>query len=582
MDAPARRVSIAVGMITAPFFWDRRGQVRSTMMQYPPVLAGRMAFRFVIGNYMPSLQLDTAAVRSKVAALDQEITQHADIVRVDSIDGPNLDNACSCVEKQAAWVQFALRAWPEAGFIAKTEDDTYVQLQVLEGELMALREHRNVLYGYHTLSLMPIRPTPRPEAKPETACVSRAQSCRKSIAAKAAASAAAPPRPGTAPGLRRQRLSFNAMNSVTQSAGCFLGDMEDKLLVDAESGVLQVCMVYAYAWCMHMHGACICMVHARHVLQVYALHLHACPRPHTRSRLPQVWPTLLRSCEQDPTNMTLAPFPTGPLAVWGADLARTMFVDCAYLQTYLRDGRQANRQGGCDRTRSRRPGLVGRSFASLLCDTVIGHWVAMCTANATIAHMTRTKSHHYHHRAGGLGWAAPHALSVAVHNLKSYGRTKRSGPNSTHGGEWNHVHSLVAPTTASAFPSFLWRFENARSFDARLTTRAPLLVPLNLRVMEWHMMLCAMSQLPLRAAIATRAERMSEVARGVVRPVAKSERRGNASDAAFIGGNPISWAWSGCNPSRFRDRLCGEHARNGRPEPPKWLIGQGWPGRGAT
>ena len=324
------------------------------------------------------------------------------------------------------------------------------------------------------------------------------------------------------------------------------------------------------------------MVHARHVLQVYALHLHACPRPHTRSRLPQVWPTLLRSCEQDPTNMTLAPFPTGPLAVWGADLARTMFVDCAYLQTYLRDGRQANRQGGCDRTRSRRPGLVGRSFASLLCDTVIGHWVAMCTANATIAHMTRTKSHHYHHRAGGLGWAAPHALSVAVHNLKSYGRTKRSGPNSTHGGEWNHVHSLVAPTTASAFPSFLWRFENARSFDARLTTRAPLLVPLNLRVMEWHMMLCAMSQLPLRAAIATRAERMSEVARGVVRPVAKSERRGNASDAAFIGGNPISWAWSGCNPSRFRDRLCGEHARNGRPGPPKWLIGQGWPGRGAT
>ena len=112
-----------------------------------------------------------------------------------------------------------------------------------------------------------------------------------------------------------------------------------------------------------------------------------------------------------------APFPTGPLAVWGADLARTMFVDCAYLQTYLRDGRQANRQGGCDRTRSRRPGLTGRSFASVLCDTVIGHWVAMCTANATIAHMTRTKSHHYHYRAGGLGWAAPHALSVAVHNL---------------------------------------------------------------------------------------------------------------------------------------------------------------------
>lgn len=96
-------VSIAVGMITAPFFWDRRGQVRSTMMQYPPVLAGRMAFRFVVGNYMPSLQWD-ATVRSKVAALEEEIKEHADIVRVDGIDGPNLDNGCSCIEKQAAWV----------------------------------------------------------------------------------------------------------------------------------------------------------------------------------------------------------------------------------------------------------------------------------------------------------------------------------------------------------------------------------------------------------------------------------------------------------------------------------------------
>ena len=147
MGAAARRVSIAVGMITAPFFWDRRGQVRSTMMQYPPVLAGRMAFRFVVGNYMPSLQWD-AAVRSKVAALDEEIKEHADIVRVDGIDGPNLDNGCSCIEKQAAWVQFALRAWPYAAFIAKTEDDTYVQLHVLEGELMALREHRNVRHGH--------------------------------------------------------------------------------------------------------------------------------------------------------------------------------------------------------------------------------------------------------------------------------------------------------------------------------------------------------------------------------------------------------------------------------------------------
>ena len=62
----------------------------------------------------------------------------------------------------------------------------------------------------------------------------------------------------------------------------------------------------------------------------------------------------------------------------------------------------------------------------------------------------------------------------------------------------------------------------------------------------------------------TRAERMSEAAHGVARPVSKSERKGNASDAVFIGGNPISWAWSGCNPSRFRDRPSWP------PDPTRW------------
>ena len=35
----------------------------------------------------------------------------------------------------------------------------------------------------------------------------------------------------------------------------------------------------------------------------------------------------------------------------------------------------------------------------------------MCARNATIAHMTRTKSHHYNHRAAGLGWMPPSNLS---------------------------------------------------------------------------------------------------------------------------------------------------------------------------
>ena len=78
MDAAARRVSIAVGMITAPFLWDRRGQVRSTMLQYPPLRHRRMAFRFVIGNYMPTLPTDSAT-RTKVGLLQQEMRQHSDV-----------------------------------------------------------------------------------------------------------------------------------------------------------------------------------------------------------------------------------------------------------------------------------------------------------------------------------------------------------------------------------------------------------------------------------------------------------------------------------------------------------------------
>ena len=46
-----------------------------------------------------------------------------------------LDNACSCTEKTVAWVRHALRTWPSVAFIAKSEDDTYVQLQALDYEL---------------------------------------------------------------------------------------------------------------------------------------------------------------------------------------------------------------------------------------------------------------------------------------------------------------------------------------------------------------------------------------------------------------------------------------------------------------
>ena len=70
--------------------------------------------------------------------------------------------------------------------------------------------------------------------------------------------------------------------------------------------------------------------------------------------------------------MTLAPFPTGPLAVWGADLARAMFVDCQYLHKYLEDGRHWNREGGCEARGGRAAkNARSRSFASEECSLIV-------------------------------------------------------------------------------------------------------------------------------------------------------------------------------------------------------------------
>ena len=63
--------------------------------------------------------------------MHEEKTKYGDVVILDAVDGPKLEPACSCGEKTVGWVQFALQKWPRAAFIGKTEDDTYVQLDML-------------------------------------------------------------------------------------------------------------------------------------------------------------------------------------------------------------------------------------------------------------------------------------------------------------------------------------------------------------------------------------------------------------------------------------------------------------------
>ena len=195
---------LAMGMVTAPFARGRRDEVRKTMMQLETVRAGRTAFRFIVGDNMPLLEDDPKVdFKAKRSALRAELTGHSDLLQLDSLDGPGIEVACSCVEKTSAWVRYALTRWPSVAFVGKTEDDTYVQLQVLEAEMRTLVNHRNVIYGYMTLAVLPTRPTQYPERYPMRACVTNINQCRKNAQA--------------------------GMKPYTE--GCFLGDLESKLSV---------------------------------------------------------------------------------------------------------------------------------------------------------------------------------------------------------------------------------------------------------------------------------------------------------------------------------------------------------------
>ena len=194
--------TFALGMVTAPFAIGRREQVRATMLQYDTVRIGWTLFRFVVGESMPGMPIDSGS-DAKRAALRGEISRLGDIVQLDALDGPGISVACSCVEKMTAWIRHALRTWPSARFVGKTEDDTYLQLTVLQAELQALSEYPNLMMGYMTLAVLPTRPTLHPERAPMRACVTNIGECRKRA------------REGHRP----------------YTEGCFLGDLESKLTV---------------------------------------------------------------------------------------------------------------------------------------------------------------------------------------------------------------------------------------------------------------------------------------------------------------------------------------------------------------
>ena len=506
---PSADVFVALGMVTAPGATARRNQVRGTMLRYEPVLAGRLAFRFIVGDAL-HLRPRDGGKRRLQDGIEAETTRHGDLVQLEALDGPAIPVACSCVEKTASWVRYALRSWPSARFIGKTEDDTYVQLSVLEAELRALVDRANLMFGYMTLAVLPRRPTVYPEKQPMKACVTLIQECQKQA--------------------RNRRPPF--------TAGCFLGDLESKLDVpgklrfeagtpwragrgkDRDPSPLIGWWRGAARDCGHMRRSSTPATSEPDVRRAARRAARANPDD---------------SLSDDDATSTLAPFPTGPLAVFGRDLAEALFEDCAYVREYESAARAWGRKTLC----------VGKdehlSFASTLCDSVLSHWLAACGIEATIAHTTRTKSHHYMWRGAGLGWMPPSNLSLAVHHLKAKADAP-SGPNSTAGGEWDHVHATVRHARGVAFPPLLYRMRPHYALNVSGSRR--LMRSLNPDVFHWYASECAFEHAALRKATTVRANRATAAVRGG-RPV-------GMNDAKYLGGHPPGWPYSGCNPSRFR------------------------------
>lgn len=156
---------LALGMNAAPFNLVKRNLVRTSMLRHKAVLEGRIVFRFVIGRMLvakvPRPRSNDAhpdvSLEAKKSALQGEIATYGDVVQLDAIDGPGVAMECPAAEKNIVWLQYALRTFPKASYYGKTEDDTFVNLDMLELELLRLSALRvsNVVYGLFGICSMP-------------------------------------------------------------------------------------------------------------------------------------------------------------------------------------------------------------------------------------------------------------------------------------------------------------------------------------------------------------------------------------------------------------------------------------------
>lgn len=125
-------VRLLVGIISAPFNFDRRAWIRTHVRHHE-----QHRFAFVIGTLSVSYRTDLQLL------VDAEARDFGDIVRVNASDGMRTSN----VLKTFAWWRHAIELGDEFDYIAKTDDDTLYSSRRVLNDLSAAPRRERAYYG---------------------------------------------------------------------------------------------------------------------------------------------------------------------------------------------------------------------------------------------------------------------------------------------------------------------------------------------------------------------------------------------------------------------------------------------------
>jgi hypothetical protein len=115
---------VALGIVSAPEYIERRAGSRATWLTWPNICAAGCAFRAQFVVRMRD------APPSVVQVIEKEEHDHSDVLRVDVLW--NETRLRGPVLSVAAWLTHAVRAHSSARCIAKLDDDAYIHLPGLE------------------------------------------------------------------------------------------------------------------------------------------------------------------------------------------------------------------------------------------------------------------------------------------------------------------------------------------------------------------------------------------------------------------------------------------------------------------